>query len=107
MRIVAVTSCTSGIAHTYLAKEMLEYAASELDVDIKVETQGANGVEHELTQQDLESADAIIIASDIEIIGKERFKGFEVNMILVNDAVRFAKEVLIDVIEGIKNNEDL
>ncbi|MCE4966038.1 fructose-specific PTS transporter subunit EIIC [Staphylococcus chromogenes] len=83
MKIVAVTSCPNGIAHTYMAQEKLEQAAQELGVDIKVETQGGVGVEHQLTAQDIQEADGVIIAADRQI-DLQRFDG----KLLVNENVR-------------------
>ncbi len=65
MKIVAITNCPTGIAHTYMAAEALEKAAKELGVEIKVETQGSIGVENELTAQEIEQAHAVLIASGV------------------------------------------
>jgi fructose-specific phosphotransferase system IIB component len=73
MKIVAVTACPTGIAHTYLAAEQLEKTARRLGHTIKVETQGAMGIENELDAADIAEADVVIIASDIAIERKERF----------------------------------
>lgn len=83
MKIVAVTSCPNGIAHTYMAQEKLEQAAQELGVDIKVETQGGVGVEHQLTAQDIQEADGVIIAADRQV-DLQRFDG----KLLINENVR-------------------
>jgi len=74
MRIVAVTACANGIAQTYMAAEQLEQAARRLGHAIKVETQGAVGVENELTAGDIRGADAILIASDVAIQRDGRFR---------------------------------
>ena len=74
MKILAITACTAGIAHTYIAKEKLENAAKELGDSIKVETQGSIGVENELTPDEIRDADVILISADIRV-NKERFKG--------------------------------
>ncbi|MDT2866239.1 PTS fructose transporter subunit IIC [Vagococcus carniphilus] len=66
-KIVAVTACAAGIAHTYMAAESLERAAKELGYDVKVETNGAIGAENVLTTEDIETADLVLIASDIKI----------------------------------------
>ena len=66
-KIVAVTACAAGIAHTYMAAEALERAAKELGYDVKVETNGAIGAENVLTNEDIENADLVLIASDIKI----------------------------------------
>jgi fructose-specific phosphotransferase system IIB component len=73
MNIVAVTACPTGIAHTYMAAEQLEKTAKKLGHSIKVETQGAMGIENELSQADIDAADALIVAADIAIEGSERF----------------------------------
>ena len=64
MRYVAVTACPTGIAHTYMAAEKLQMAASEAGHEIKVETQGSIGAENVLTAADIAAADAVIIAAD-------------------------------------------
>ena len=73
MKIVAVTACPTGIAHTYMAAEMLEKTAKALGHQIKVETQGAMGIENELSAQDIREAEVVIFAVDIEVEHKERF----------------------------------
>ena len=73
MKFVAVTACPTGIAHTYMAAENLEKIAKELGHEIQVETQGAMGVENELTAENIAGADAVIIAADIPVEMMERF----------------------------------
>jgi len=73
MKIVAVTACPTGIAHTYMAAEQLEKTAKTLGHTIKVETQGAMGIENELSQADVDAADVAIIAADIALERPERF----------------------------------
>jgi fructose-specific phosphotransferase system IIB component len=73
MKIVAVTACPTGIAHTYMAAEQLEKTARRLGHSIKVETQGAMGVENELSQADVDAADVVIIAAEIALERPERF----------------------------------
>lgn len=75
MNIVAVTACPTGIAHTYMAAEALEKVAKSLGHQIKVETQGAMGIENELSASDISAADAVIFAVDIEVEQRERFDG--------------------------------
>ncbi|REI08293.1 fructose-specific PTS transporter subunit EIIC [Staphylococcus felis] len=67
MKIVAVTSCPNGIAHTYMAQEKLEQAAQKMGLTIKVETQGGVGAENVLTVQDIKEADGVIIAADRQV----------------------------------------
>ena len=92
-KVLAVTACPVGIAHTYMAAENLQKAAKELGVDIKVETQGSIGVENELTANDIEEAEAIIIASDKEV-SKERFAGKKLLVTGVQDGIRRPKELI-------------
>ena len=73
MNFVAITACPTGIAHTYMAAAQLEKTAKKLGHTIKVETQGAMGIENELTQAEVDAADAVIMATDIAIEGEERF----------------------------------
>lgn len=74
MKLLAITSCPNGIAHTYMAAENLQKAADRLGVQMKVETQGGIGVENELTGEEIREADAIIIAAD-RSVNKDRFIG--------------------------------
>ncbi len=74
MKIVAVTACPTGIAHTYMAAEQLEKTAKKLGHVIKVETQGAMGIENKLTDDDISSASLAILAVDIAIEEAERFE---------------------------------
>jgi fructose-specific phosphotransferase system IIB component len=74
MNIVAVTACPTGIAHTYMAAEQLARAAKRLGHAIKVETQGAMGIENELSQADVDGADVAIIAAEIALERPERFE---------------------------------
>jgi PTS system fructose-specific IIB component/fructose-specific PTS system IIB-like component len=73
MKIVGVTACPTGIAHTYMAAMRLTNAARALAHEIKIETQGAMGIEHVLTAKEIRAADVVIIAADIPIVGEERF----------------------------------
>jgi len=93
-KIVAVTACPTGIAHTFMAAEALEEAAKTKEVDIKVETRGAEGVDNELTTEDIENADAVIVAADTKV-EMTRFQGTAVLSVAVGDAIDDA-EGLID-----------
>jgi PTS system fructose-specific IIB component/fructose-specific PTS system IIB-like component len=96
MKIVAVTACPTGIAHTYMAAEQLEKTARKLGHSIKVETQGAMGIENPLSQADVDAADVVIFASDIALEGLERFDRIRkievpVQAVLKNPEAIFAK----------------
>jgi len=73
MKFVAVTACPTGIAHTYMAAEKLEATAKKLGHTIKVETQGAMGIENALSQAEIDAAEVAILAADIAIEKVERF----------------------------------
>ena len=73
-KLVAVTACPTGIAHTYMAADALKYAAEELGYDLKVETQGSSGNE-KLTQADIDAADAVIFAVSVNVRERNRFAG--------------------------------
>ncbi len=88
MKIVAVTACPTGIAHTYMAAEKLEQAAKRLGHAIKVETQGAMGIENELSDVDIRDADAAIVAADIEIENRDRFAKLRMIEVPVQEAIR-------------------
>ncbi|MBG3875112.1 PTS mannose transporter subunit IIABC [Staphylococcus xylosus] len=83
MKILAITSCPNGIAHTYMAQEKLEQAAKDMGVHIKVETQGGVGAENVLTTKEIKEADGIIIAADRQV-DLSRFDG----KLLINESVR-------------------
>ena len=74
MKLIAVTACPTGIAHTYMAAEKLEKTARQLGHTIKVETQGAMGIENELSQEDIDCSEVAIFATDIAIEKPERFE---------------------------------
>jgi len=97
MKIVAVTACATGIAHTYMAAEQLEKTAKALGHQIKVETQGALGIEHELTANDIRSADAAILATDIEIERSDRFDAIPVVRVRVQEAIKDPQGVIAKI----------
>jgi len=88
MKFVAVTACPTGIAHTYMAAENIEKTAKELGHEIKVETQGAMGIENELTADDIANADAVIFAVDIMVEQAERFEGKPIIEVPVQEALK-------------------
>ncbi len=93
MKIVAVTACPTGIAHTYMAAEQLEKTAKALGHQIKVETQGAMGIENELSAKDIREADIALFAVDIDVEQRERFNGKKIIQVPVQDAIKNPKGV--------------
>jgi fructose-specific phosphotransferase system IIB component len=94
MKIVAITACATGIAQTYMAAERLKKAAAEMGHTIRVETQGALGVENALTAAEVAGSDVVIIASEISIEGIERFRHKRCVEVPIQAAVRDAMAVL-------------
>lgn len=72
-RLVAVTACVSGVAHTYMAAERLEKLCQQEKWAVRIETQGALGIENELSVSDIKSADIALLITDIDLAGSERF----------------------------------
>lgn len=87
MKIIAVTACLTGIAHTYMAAEQLEKTAKTMGHQIRVETQGAMGIENELTKLEIQKADCVIFATDVEIEQKSRFEGLKIIQVPVQEAI--------------------
>jgi len=94
MKIVAVTACPTGIAHTYMAAEKLERAGKKLGWAVKVETQGSMGIENALTAADVAAADVVLLAAGIAVRDRERFEGKRVVEVTVQEAIRNAEGVL-------------
>ncbi|CAN2252643.1 phosphotransferase system (PTS) fructose-specific enzyme IIABC component [Bacillus subtilis] len=92
-KILAVTACPTGIAHTFMAADALKEKAKELGVDIKVETNGSSGIKHKLTAQEIEDAPAIIVAADKQV-EMERFKGKRVLQVPVTAGIRRPQELI-------------
>lgn len=92
-KVIAVTACPTGIAHTYMAADSLKAKAAEMDVEMKVETNGSSGVKNKLTKQDIEDAVAVIVAADKQV-EMEQFKGKHVIQVPVAQAIRNPKELI-------------
>ncbi|QQS09299.1 MAG: PTS fructose transporter subunit IIB [Phycisphaerales bacterium] len=100
MRIVAVTACPTGIAHTYMAAEQLEKAAKAAGHTIRVETQGSMGIENELSSRDITEAEVAIFAVDIEVENKDRFEGKRIVKVGVAEAIKNPAAVLARAVSG-------
>lgn len=97
-KLVAITSCPTGIAHTYMAAEALQMAAKEMGIGIKVETQGSVGAENVISESDLKEADAVIIAADTNV-DKSRFAGKPLIEVPVKDAIKDSKGLINRALE--------
>lgn len=98
--VLAITACATGIAHTYLAAEALQKAATELGINIIVEKQGANGIENRLTPELIKKADAIIFATDISAKETERFAGKKYIQTRVAAPIKDAKGVITKALDS-------
>ncbi|MCI6277122.1 MAG: PTS fructose transporter subunit IIB [Clostridium sp.] len=100
MKIVGITACPTGIAHTYMAQEALEKECRRRGYDVKIETQGSIGIENELSQEEIDEADVIILAVAVMVEGEERFEDKEVFNADVNDAISKPSEVMDEAIKA-------
>lgn len=85
--VLAVTACTTGIAHTYMARDALKKQAEEMGINIKVETNGASGIKNRLTQEDIDRATGVIVAADVHV-ETNRFNGKNVVQVPVADGIK-------------------
>ncbi|MCK1230971.1 fructose-specific PTS transporter subunit EIIC [Streptococcus uberis] len=97
--IVAVTACTTGIAHTYMAEEALKKQAAAMGVGIKVETNGASGVANRLTAEDVKNAKGVIIAAD-KAVEMDRFDGKPLISRPVADGIKKSEELIQFILDG-------
>ena len=101
MKIVAVTSCATGIAHSYMAAEALRKAGKELGDEIKVEVQGAMGIENRLSEEEIAEADFVVWAIDVGVRERDRFDEKKVFQFGPNEIIRNAKKILAGVEEKV------
>ena len=97
-KIVAVTACIAGIAHTYMAKANLEKFAKKKGLDIKVETQGAMGIENKLSISDVSEADVVIFAVDTNVSERGRFDGKPILTVGTSEVVKDGEETIDEAI---------
>lgn len=102
MKVVGVSACPTGVAHTYMAQEALEKEGKKRGHEIKIETQGSIGIENEVTEEEAEEADVVILAVSVFIENEERFEDKLVLNADVNDAISYPAKVL-DAAEKLVN----
>ncbi|EBF5110804.1 PTS fructose transporter subunit IIB [Listeria monocytogenes] len=102
MKVVGVTSCIAGLAHTPMAAKALEKAGVKLGHDVKIEQQGAMGTIDEITPAEVSAADVVIIAADKVIDGEDRFKGKPVVRVKIGQCVANGEAVLSKVVTAIE-----
>ncbi|RIN60613.1 PTS fructose transporter subunit IIABC [Staphylococcus simulans] len=98
-KILGVTGCPTGIAHTYMAAEAIEKAAEDKGIAVKVETHGQRGIENSFTQTEIDAADVIIIAAD-KNVNIERFAGKKVINVSVSKGIKNAEQLINQAISG-------
>ena len=98
-KILAVTSCPTGIAHTYMAAEGIEKAAKEKDCFVKIETRGSGGAKNVLTEKEIKEADCIIVAADAQV-PMDRFDGKKVIICQVSDGISKAPQLIDQAMSG-------
>ncbi|MGL4336967.1 MAG: PTS fructose transporter subunit IIC [Turicibacter sp.] len=99
MKLLAVTSCPVGIAHTYIAAEKLNKMGAKMGVEMKVETQGSSGAENIITEQDIKEADGVIIAAD-KAVNLDRFKGLPIYECPISRAIKEPAVLIQMFIDG-------
>ncbi|WP_303789234.1 fructose-specific PTS transporter subunit EIIC [Ruminococcus flavefaciens] len=92
-KVLAVTACPTGIAHTYMAAEALEKAGKKLGISIKVETNGSGGAKNILTKEEIDACDGIIVAAD-KTVSMARFNGKKVIKTKVSDGIKIPEELI-------------
>lgn len=98
-KLLGVTGCPTGIAHTYMAEEALKEAAKKLGAEMKVETNGAVGVENALTAEEIAECDGIIVACD-KNVDMKRFNGKKVIEVSVSEGISKAEELVQAMLDG-------
>lgn len=98
-RVLAVTACPTGIAHTYMAAEALEKAGKKLGISIKVETNGSGGAKNVLTDEEIANCDGIIVAAD-KAVAMARFNGKKVLSTKVSDGIKIPEELIRRAADG-------
>ncbi|AZZ60410.1 PTS fructose transporter subunit IIB [Oenococcus sp. UCMA 16435] len=97
-KLIAVTACATGVAHTYMAEKALLQAAKKMNVLIKVETQGATGIGHYLTAKDVQIGETVILATDTKVRDLNRFNGKKILQVGVSDPIKNAEKVINDAL---------
>ncbi|MDU5109798.1 MAG: PTS fructose transporter subunit IIB [Clostridium sp.] len=100
MKIVGVTACPTGIAHTYMVARGLEKVAKELGHEIAIEKQGALGIEDELTAEQIREADVVIFATATGAQREERFEGKDILDVEISEALKSPKEIILEAVNG-------
>lgn len=100
-KLIGLCACTMGLAHTFMAAEALERAAKEKGYEVKIETQGSDGIKNRLSPKDIAEADIIIHAIAITPDGMDRFEGYDVYEVGLQDAIKNSKGIIEEIEEDL------
>ena len=101
MKIIAVTSCPIGMAHTYMASAAIKKAAKALDIEILVETQGSMGIRDRISEKDIREADLFLDAADVAMIEGERFEGLPTYKTSTSKVIKKGVEELQNAVDSL------
>ena len=105
MKIVGISACTAGLAHTPMAAKALEKAGASLGYDIKMEQQGSMGQVNTITEEEAKAADFVIIASDQKISGMERFDGKPVIRVDITTCIKAPEAVIKKCVKAVESKK--
>lgn len=100
-KLVALCACPMGLAHTFMAAEAIKKAALEMGYEVKVETQGADGIQNQLTPKDIKEADIILHAIAVTPQDMERFEGYELYEVGLQEVIKNPKGVIKEIEEDL------
>jgi fructose-specific phosphotransferase system IIB component len=103
MKIIAVTSCPMGMAHTYMASAALKRSAKKKGYEIKVETQGSMGIRDKISKEEIQNADILILATDVATLEPERFKDSLTYKTTTSKIIRNADSIVDEAINLVEN----
>lgn len=103
-KLIALCACPMGLAHTFMAAEAIEEAGKKAGYNVKVETQGADGIKNKLTKEDIENATIIIHSVAVTPEGIERFEGIEVYEVELQEIIKNADSVIKEIEEDLGIN---
>ena len=98
-KLIALCACPMGLAHTFMAAEAIEKVAKEKGYEYKVETQGSDGIQNQLTDEDIKNADIIIHSIAVTPEGLDRFQGYEVYEVPLQEMIKNAKGTIEEIEE--------
>lgn len=105
MKIVGISSCPAGLAHTPMAAKALEKAGKKLGYDVKIEQQGSLGQVNKITQAEADAADFVLLATDQKVVGLERFDGKPQLRVNITTCIKAPEAVLKKCVEAVEKRK--